>query len=73
MIAKPEDLSQKAMFIGRLQGTRWQGRPKVRWAYGVNSNSWLLEPQIGRIKLRIESNGKNFFDRLTGLQEVSKL
>jgi hypothetical protein len=49
---------QKANFIARSQGTRRQGRPKSRWADEVNSE------QIGRTELRIESNGKNFFDRL---------
>jgi hypothetical protein len=42
MIRRPEDLPQKAIFIARPQGTRRQGRPKSRWADGVNSDSWAL-------------------------------
>ena len=42
MIRRPEDLPQKAIFIARPQGTRRQGRPKSRWADGVNSDSRAL-------------------------------
>jgi hypothetical protein len=37
MIRKPEDLPQKALFRAKPYGTRNQGRPKSRWADGVNS------------------------------------
>ena len=42
MIRRPEDLPQKAIFIARPQGTRRQGRPKSRWADGVDSDSRAL-------------------------------
>jgi hypothetical protein len=42
VIRRPEDLPQKAIFIARPQGTRRQGRPKSRWADGVNSDSRSL-------------------------------
>jgi hypothetical protein len=40
MIRRPEDLPQKALF--RPNGRRHQGRPKSRWADGVNSDSLAL-------------------------------
>jgi hypothetical protein len=42
MIRRPEDLSQKALFRANLIGRRNQGRPKSRWADGVNSDSLAL-------------------------------
>jgi hypothetical protein len=39
MIRRPEDLPQKALFRAKPIGRRNQGRPKSRWADGVNSNS----------------------------------
>jgi hypothetical protein len=39
MVKRPEDLPQKALFRAKLNGRRNQGRPKSRWAYGVNSDS----------------------------------
>jgi hypothetical protein len=42
MIRRPEDLSQKALFKAKLIGRRNQGRPKSRWADGVNSDSLAL-------------------------------
>jgi hypothetical protein len=42
MIRRPEDLPQKALFKAKPNGRRNQGRPKSRWADGVNSNSLAL-------------------------------
>jgi hypothetical protein len=42
MIRRPEDLPQKALFIVKPNGRRNQGRPKSRWADGVNSDSLAL-------------------------------
>jgi hypothetical protein len=39
MIRRPEDLPQKALFRAKPMGRRNQGRPKSRWADGVNSDS----------------------------------
>jgi hypothetical protein len=45
MIRKPEDLPQKALFRAKSNGRRNQGRPKSRWADGVNSNNLALGGQ----------------------------
>jgi hypothetical protein len=42
MIRKPGDLPQKALFRAKPNERRNQGRPKSRWAEGVNSNSLAL-------------------------------
>jgi hypothetical protein len=42
MIRRPEDLSQKALFRAKPIGRVNQGRPKFRWADGVNSDSRAL-------------------------------
>jgi hypothetical protein len=42
MIRRPEDLPQKALFRTKPIGRRNQGRPKSRWADGVNSDSLAL-------------------------------
>jgi hypothetical protein len=42
MIRRPEDLPQKALFRAKPNGRRNQGRPKSRWADGVNSDSLAL-------------------------------
>jgi hypothetical protein len=42
MIRRPEDLPQKTLFRAKPNGRRNQGRPKSRWAEGVNSNSLAL-------------------------------
>jgi hypothetical protein len=42
MIRRLEDLPQKALFRAKLIGRRNQGRPKSRWADGVNSDSLAL-------------------------------
>jgi hypothetical protein len=42
MIRRPEDLPQKAQFRAKPIGRRNQGRPKSRWADGVNSDSLAL-------------------------------
>jgi hypothetical protein len=42
MIRRPEDLPQKALFRAKPIGRRNQGRPKSRWADGVNSDSLVL-------------------------------
>jgi hypothetical protein len=42
MIRRPEDLAQKALFRAKPIGRRNQGRPKSRWADGVNSESLAL-------------------------------
>jgi hypothetical protein len=39
MIRRPEDLPQKALFRAKPIVRRNQGRPKSRWADGVNSDS----------------------------------
>jgi hypothetical protein len=39
---RPKDLPQKALFRAKLNGIRNQGRPKSRWADGVNNNSLAL-------------------------------
>jgi hypothetical protein len=45
MIRRPEDLPQKALFRqfrAKSNGRRNQGRPRYRWADGVNSDSLAL-------------------------------
>jgi hypothetical protein len=42
MIRRPEDLPQKALFRAKPIGRRNQGRPKSRWADGLNSDSLAL-------------------------------
>jgi hypothetical protein len=42
MISRPDDLPQKALFRAKPSGRRNQGRPKSRWAEGVNSDSLAL-------------------------------
>jgi hypothetical protein len=42
MIRRPEDLPQKALFRAKPIRRRNQGRPKSRWADGVNSDSLAL-------------------------------
>jgi hypothetical protein len=42
MIRRPEDLPQKGLFRAKPIGRRNQGRPKSRWADGVNSDSLAL-------------------------------
>jgi hypothetical protein len=43
MIRRPEDLPQKAILIARPHETRRQGRPRSRWANGVNRDRQALE------------------------------
>jgi hypothetical protein len=42
MIRKPKDLPQKALFRAEPNRRRNQGRPKSRWADGVNTDSLAL-------------------------------
>jgi hypothetical protein len=42
MIRRPEDLPQKTLFRAKPNGRINQGRPKSRWADGVNSDSLAL-------------------------------
>jgi hypothetical protein len=42
MIRRLEDLPQKALFRAKPNGWRKQGKPKSRWADGVNSDSLVL-------------------------------
>jgi hypothetical protein len=42
MIRRPEDLPPKALFRAKPNGRRNQGKPKSRWADGVNSDSLAL-------------------------------
>jgi hypothetical protein len=42
MIRRPEDLPQKALIRAKSNGRRNQGRPKSRWADGVDSDSLAL-------------------------------
>jgi hypothetical protein len=42
MIRRPKALPQKALFRAKPIGRRNQGRPKSRWADGVNSDSLAL-------------------------------
>jgi hypothetical protein len=42
MIRRTEDLPQKALFRAKPIGRRNQGRPKSRWADGLNSDSLAL-------------------------------
>jgi hypothetical protein len=42
MIRRPEDIPQKALFRAKPIGRRNQGRPKSRWADGLNSDSLAL-------------------------------
>jgi hypothetical protein len=43
MISVAEDLPQRALFRAVPKGRRNQGRPKSRWADGVNSDSGALD------------------------------
>jgi hypothetical protein len=58
MIRRPEDLPQKALFRAKPNGRRNQGRPKSRWADGVNSDS----PR-GRTLLKTGRHREIFFNR----------
>jgi hypothetical protein len=42
MIRRPEHLPQKSLFRAKPIGRKNQGRPKSRWADGVNSDSLAL-------------------------------
>jgi hypothetical protein len=42
MIRRPKDLPQKALFRAKPIGRRNQGRPKFKWADGVNSDNLSL-------------------------------
>jgi hypothetical protein len=42
MIRRPEDLPQKGLFRAKPNGRKNQGRPKSRWADGMNSDSLTL-------------------------------
>jgi hypothetical protein len=42
MIRRSEDLLQRALFKAKQNGRRNQGRPKSKWADGVNSDSLVL-------------------------------
>jgi hypothetical protein len=42
IIRRPEDLPQQILFRAKPNGRRNQGRPKSRWADGVNSDSLAL-------------------------------
>jgi hypothetical protein len=42
MIRRPEDLPKKALFRAKPNERRNQGRPKSRWADGVNSDTLAL-------------------------------
>jgi hypothetical protein len=42
MIRRPEDLQEKALFRAKPNARRNQGRPKSRWADGVNSDTLAL-------------------------------
>jgi hypothetical protein len=42
MIRRPKDLPQKSLFRAKLIERRNQGKPKSRWADGVNSDSLAL-------------------------------
>jgi hypothetical protein len=42
MIRRPADLPQKALFRAKPIGRRNQGRPKSRWADGLNSDNLAL-------------------------------
>jgi hypothetical protein len=46
IIRRPEDLPQKTLFRAKPNGRRNQGRPKSRWADGVNSDSLALGLQL---------------------------
>jgi hypothetical protein len=39
MIKRPEYLPRKTLFTAKLKGRKNQGRPKSKWANGVNSDS----------------------------------
>jgi hypothetical protein len=41
-VTRPEDLPQKVLFRAKPNGRGNQGRPKSRWADGVNSDSLAL-------------------------------
>jgi hypothetical protein len=46
MVRRPEDLPQKALFRVKPNERRNQGRPKSRWADGVNSDSLALGVRV---------------------------
>jgi hypothetical protein len=52
MIRRPKDLPQKALFRAKPNGRRNQGRPKSRWADGVNSDSLALGQRLDALCLR---------------------
>jgi hypothetical protein len=52
MIRSAEDLPQRALFKHVPEGSRNQGRPKSRWADGVNSDSKDLGARDWRDLLR---------------------
>jgi hypothetical protein len=54
---------QEEVFRAKPNGRRNQGRPKSRWADGVNSDSLALGVKIGRTGLKTGSHGEIFFNR----------
>jgi hypothetical protein len=61
MIRRPEDLPQKALFRAKPNGRRNQGRPKSKWADGVNSDS-LTRDWTHCVQLR-QTYGEISFNR----------
>jgi hypothetical protein len=61
IIRRPEDLPQKALFRAKPNGRRNQGRPKSRWADGLNSDSLALGVRLDA--LCTGRHGKVFFKR----------
>jgi hypothetical protein len=71
MISRPEDLPQKVLFRAKPNGRINQGRPKSRWADGVNCDSLALAV-IGRTVLKTGRHGEIFFNRHWLLYHISK-
>jgi hypothetical protein len=63
MIRGTEDLPQRVLFRAVLEGRRNQGRPKSRWADGVNSDSRALRARDWTKFARDRVNGGIFSDR----------
>jgi hypothetical protein len=63
MIRRSEDLPQKALFRAKPTGRRNQGRPKSRWADGVNSDSLALRVRDWTYCAQDRQSWKDFLEQ----------